>query len=297
MGAMEPLAAGRDTPEPTTPTSTPTTSPHSDAPDASEPSPLLSERLMRHLRELYGPDWTLRLEPDPGPEREPCQRCLGREWLRTDVPVSHPGFGQVVPCPDCKAPVLAQRQIERIFGAAEIPAEFVGRNFATYRALAGGDQTACAGMELWAREGTGSVYLWGKVGRGKTGLALAAVRDRIERQHVDALFRPTPELLGRIKDSYSKSEHAPTEQEVVESVQHVSLLALDDIGVDRPTDWVQETLYRILNRRWLDGRATIFTSNYDLLGLGRQLGARTASRIKEMCEPNIIQVECANLRA
>lgn len=297
---MEPIGAVLQDTEPTTPTSTPTTSPGSDEP-VPEPLPLLSARLTELFQQANGPDWRLHLEPDREPEPAGCGTCNGTGWLVVRHGPAwepgHPDFGKARPCPDCKADELEQQRVSRIFGAAEIPPLLAGLDFATYRAQEGSDQLACDGMEQWAREGAGSVYLWGKVGRGKTGLAVSAMRYRIAARGTAALFRPTPELLGRIRDTFSHNPEAPTEDEVVSAVQAVPLLILDDLGVDKPTEWVIATLYRVLNRRWLDQRATIFTSNYDLKHIGQTMGARIATRIQDMCEPNILEVVGANLRA
>ena len=69
------------------------------------------------------------------------------------------------------------------------------------------------------------------------------------------------------------------------------LLVLDDLGAERPTDWVEETMNLIVNTRYNDKRPTIFTSNYedvpdtdDLDSLLVRVGFRMHSRLREMCE-------------
>ena len=43
------------------------------------------------------------------------------------------------------------------------------------------------------------------------------------------------------------------------------LLVLDDLGRERPTDWVEETMTLIVNTRYTESRPTIFTTNYPLV--------------------------------
>ena len=44
------------------------------------------------------PNWEM-------PEDAGCPTCRGRGWLRRDLPVGDPEFGQAMPCPDCSRPI------------------------------------------------------------------------------------------------------------------------------------------------------------------------------------------------
>jgi DNA replication protein DnaC len=79
------------------------------------------------------------------------------------------------------------------------------------------------------------------------------------------------------------------------------LLVLDDLGAERTTDWVDETLNLIVNTRYSERRITIFTSNYDLIpdetdprSLLFRVGARMLSRLHEMCD--FLHVDGADYR-
>ena len=69
------------------------------------------------------------------------------------------------------------------------------------------------------------------------------------------------------------------------------LLVLDDLGAEKTSEWVEETMNLIVNSRYNDRRPTVFTSNYDLLddrldpdSLTARVGFRMCSRLHEMCE-------------
>jgi DNA replication protein DnaC len=47
-------------------------------------------------------------------------------------------------------------------------------------------------------------------------------------------------------------------------VIHAELLVLDELGAQKPTPWVQNVLYLIINARYTERRPTLFTSNYRL---------------------------------
>ena len=46
-------------------------------------------------------------------------------------------------------------------------------------------------------------------------------------------------------------------------VMEADLLVLDDLGAEKTSEWVEETLNLIVNSRYSERRPTIFTSNYD----------------------------------
>jgi DNA replication protein DnaC len=65
----------------------------------------------------------------------------------------------------------------------------------------------------------------------------------------------------------------------------VDLLHLDDLGAEKPTDWAREQLYAIVNERWQDERSVMLTTNVtDLDELRARVGARTVSRLLEICD-------------
>ena len=79
--------------------------------------------------------------------------------------------------------------------------------------------------------------------------------------------------------------------DVLAPVIKADLLVLDDLGAERTSEWVQETLGLVVNTRYNERRPTIFTSNLvdspdstDPRSFIYQLGARTRSRLAEMCD-------------
>ena len=66
---------------------------------------------------------------------------------------------------------------------------------------------------------------------------------------------------------------------------------LDDLGAEKTSEWVEETMNLIVNTRYNERRLTIFTSNYqdipddtDPNSLLFRIGHRMRSRLHEMCE-------------
>ena len=63
----------------------------------------------------------------------------------------------------------------------------------------------------------------------------------------------------------------------------MDLLHIDDLGAENRTDWVLEQLYSIVNARYESERAIVATTNLMPDELSERLGARTVSRLVEIC--------------
>ena len=105
---------------------------------------------------------------------------------------------------------------------------------------------------------------------------------------------------------------------LLEPVYKAEVLVLDELGASIPTSWVREALYHIINRRYVDKKLTIFTTNYfdkvpeaieaaeeshntrdvrsfaikrikELTPLEERIGAPLRSRLFEMC--NTVEIK------
>ncbi len=190
-----------------------------------------------------------------------------------------------------------QHRAKSLFNRADIPPRFAGCTFDTYPANRA-TRTAVQAIIKWSKEGPGSLLIHGPYGTGKTSLAVSCLRARVEQDETDALFLTAPGLLDRIRRTYeprkSRDSSEATEADVLDAVLHASLLVIDDLGAERPTDWVQEKLFTVINHRHDQMLPTVFTSNLDPEGLAKHLGERIAWRIVEMSE--VIKLDGPNLR-
>ena len=139
----------------------------------------------------------------------------------------------------------------------------------------------------------------GSIGVGKTHLAVGVLQRLVRERGVKGLFCDYRELLKNIQNSYNAQVHT-TELELLKPVFAAEVLVLDDLGAQKPNEWVWDTVALILNTRYNDRQTTVITTNYaDLPAaageltetqkaareqtLGDRIGDRMHSRLAEMC--------------
>ncbi len=145
-------------------------------------------------------------------------------------------------------------------------------------------------------DGRGLLFI-GAVGVGKTHLAVAILRELIERYQIRGLFYQFGALLRQIQDSYNPVSQT-SELKVLAPVFEADVLVLDELGTSKPTDWVRDTMMQIINTRYNDKRVTIFTTNYPDTRkndkdaseiLEDRVGVALRSRLYEMCKTVLVE--------
>jgi DNA replication protein DnaC len=129
----------------------------------------------------------------------------------------------------------------------------------------------------------------GTCGVGKTHLAVALLKQVIMEKGDGGLFYDFRDLLREIQGSWNSISQA-SEIEVLKPVLDAKVLVLDELGANKPTEWVRDTIAHIINCRYNDKKLTIFTSNYldtptkpGEEVLTDRIGVRLRSRLYEMC--------------
>jgi DNA replication protein DnaC len=234
------------------------------------------------------------------PENSACPKCGGSGW----VILEQEGVSGAERC-DCALIGRAGRIEDR----AGIPLLYRNVSLEVENFIIPSDNPA-------ARTGLGNVLLQvknfvrefptadrpglliiGDAGTGKTHLAAAALRALIARGH-DGIFFDYQQLLDKIRSGYDAASGS-SDREAYRSALDTEILLLDDLGAHRVTEWVEDTVTSIITHRCNNRKPLIATTNLpdnELIEdykagitvvrkktLAEVLGARTRSRLHEMC--------------
>ncbi len=133
----------------------------------------------------------------------------------------------------------------------------------------------CKGYAAQFDENSGSLFMYGKTGLGKTHLSLAIAAKVIEKGY-GVIYGTAQNLLSTLeKEHFGRERDADTESLLLDC----DLLILDDLGTEFSTGFTVAEIYNIVNTRGLRGKATIINSNLTLPELQAKYTDRVTSRI------------------
>ena len=130
-----------------------------------------------------------------------------------------------------------------------------------------------------------SLYIYSEnTGNGKTTWSSKIMNQYIRKVVArtdlenEALYLNVSLFVEAMRNQYS--EYSNDIARLREEAMNCKLLILDDIGAERPSEYVCERLYDLINHRYTNMLATIYTSNLTPFELGDRLGSRIESRVR-----------------
>lgn len=124
----------------------------------------------------------------------------------------------------------------------------------------------------------------GKAGTGKSHLSLCMAKE-IEKKGYTVLTITISEILDKIKESFNNNSNKETQlNRILIALDSADLLILDDLGVEPPSSWVNNVIYRIIDSRYMNRKPLIITTNLKDFSKYDEEG-RISSRLSEICKP------------
>jgi len=204
-----------------------------------------------------------------------CDTCTGRDQScdKRILQFFYDGNALQITASDCqKAKDAAHAdRVSKLIARANIPPRFSRFRAKDYRATDRNSDAIDAAEDAIFDDK--SLFIHGDVGTGKTMLACIIA---VERVHLlkPCLFVNVPDLLEQQRDKSDDTRDA-----FLKRVYEAPCLIVDDLGAEKPSDWTNEILFKIYNRRYNDERQTVTTSNLPPTSLDNHTGARVARRV------------------
>jgi len=268
----------------------------------------------------------------PGPvESAPCEACRGSGHL-VEQRLGQTAMARrcqcQAACPRChesgyvlvpdggghKAQVCACRHLDQriaTFNKVGIPAAVATASFESFKIWSPDHSAGKAAAEDFAKKFRSDApskgfLFYGRPGGGKTHLLAATLRWLALERGVACRYVEFMLLLSDIKAGFDSGRN---QMEILKPLISVPVLAIDELGKERGTDWERSMLDELISRRFNGGLATLFATNYFLdpkapseqpgrhlkthgpdfqreaeaMSLSQRVGDRIYSRLNEMC--------------
>ena len=198
-------------------------------------------------------------------------------------------------CPSCVAQARAEDErkeqaarsasMRALLSRAEIPLRYRDRTFANYRAAAGAQATVlslCAqyaeGFEERTRKGCGLI-LCGRPGTGKTHLA-CAIAHVVLASGRGVKYCTVQNAVRSVKQTFAQDAQV-SEGEALGVFYKPNLLILDEVGMQRGTEFELALLGEVMNERYARVLPTIIATNLTHAELAKYIGERALDRMRE----------------
>ncbi len=192
--------------------------------------------------------------------------------------------------PDCNKYCVGYVQMRNVYHFSRIPMRYRKK----VELKASGDKAAFIELKGWmdnveenVNDGKCIFITSPNKGNGKTSWACKIMNEFFRKVALSnnlrcrGVFVNVPEFLQEIRSEISSGKNITGP--LIEDIKAADLVIWDDVGTEKPSDWVREQLYILINHRDANQKSQIYTSNLSLEQLkdDRYLGDRIVSRISQ----------------
>jgi DNA replication protein DnaC len=215
-----------------------------------------------------------------------CTKCNDSGWVLVKVE----GREIAQPC-TCRQSDTQNT----LFFEANIPVRFRNvdlRGFKTKKAGSSLDKAKIIAEKFvndYPAHGEYGLLFQGGTGVGKTRLLCCIGNQLIKEKNVGVAYIDWNDLTREMRSGEDTSNRDfSTIGQLIQRLATVELLLFDELGSSKPSPWVEDNIYYLINRRYNTNRITLFASNFfdKKVGieetLSERIGKRIRSRLYEM---------------
>lgn len=120
-----------------------------------------------------------------------------------------------------------------------------------------------------------NLYLYGMSGLGKTYLSHCIAKDLLDNGK-SVIYQTATDLIDSIrKNKFNQN----SDTNIIDYLYQCELLIIDDLGTESLTDFANNELFNLLNKRLMDKKRNVISTNLSLKELQTRYNSRLTSRI------------------
>lgn len=193
-----------------------------------------------------------------------------------------------------KCSCLIQKEVARLFYQSNLSENIINENFDQFRLDFYPDEKDENGIS--PRENMKEIYLKclryvkdfdnhnysllfiGSPGLGKTFLCNSIAQELI-KQGKSVIYHVAPELIDLVRKYKFDFENEDNNSSALNEIYNCDLLIIDDLGTELPTQFSNLVIYNILNKRLLNNKKLIISTNLNTDEIMKNYSERIYSRL------------------
>ena len=193
-----------------------------------------------------------------------CPDCDGARYYRYDVPINHPMFGKLFPCPTCNADAVTIRsglnEMERKVRMQDVIT--VGRP--------GTARMVNAATEWISNGCKGFLTIHGGVGNGKSTVLKAIVNDCVERG-IDVRYVTMTDVMAYAREAFISDMKGDSDLGRIRDLANTQVLVIDEMDKARLSDYAREIQTHLFDARYRSahklGTVVTWNGGFDAIDL------------------------------
>mgnify|MGYP001596389187 CR=1 FL=1 len=211
--------------------------------------------------------------------------------------IERDGVDVVVAVPDipyCRCSQEASTKREQQAQMAHLPLNC--KTFESFEPREGTQEAIDAALSFAIGKGAPLLLLTGGTGCGKSHL-LQSIGWVCLNAGDSVCYELVADLLDKLRATYG-DDAVQTYEQVAHQYRQAKYLLLDDIGMEKASEWVTEKITALVDERYRNGRRLAVATNKNRAQIAATMGFRLASRLWDTSPEtvNVVRLTCSDYR-